>query len=276
MIENYGEYMEELKKISESGDIDSFQEFKEFANKLKRTNYFDFRWPHGESLLHWAAGSGHDSICQYLLDLGSYVNAENIYGCNPIFYASLKEKVSTVKLLLAAGANFESKSVFSGGTPYDPVNQLENSYRSQLSPERQEIRKLIKGYMIVKEESCHQSESFSQLFKSNTRSRDNWELNWRKEKTKYGRQTAQGYWGLPNTEAYQKFREIDQIDKKITYVLENPSKWCRNCFKNEKYDNIKALRCSRCKKVFYCSRECQKADYKRHKQFEIQSANITV
>ena len=275
MIERYGEYMEELKTISESNDTDGLQKFKKISEKLKGTNYFDFRWPHGESILHWAASGGQDSICQYLLDLGSYVNAENIYGCNPIFYASLKEKVSTVKLLLEAGANFESKSVFSGGTPYDPVNQMQNSFGNQLSPERQEIRKLIKSYMIVKEESCRQSDNFSQLFKSNTRSRDYWELNWRKEKTDYGGNTSQGYWGLPNTEAYQKFKEIDRVDKKITYILENPKKWCRNCFKNEKDDDIKALRCSRCKKVYYCSRECQKEDYKRHRRYENQYANIS-
>ena len=79
---------------------------------------------------------------------------------------------------------------------------------------------------------------------------------------------------------------LDEVSKTIsgfenltfdfTYVLENPSKWCRNCFKNEKDDGIKALRCSRCKKVYYCSRECQKEDYKRHKRYEIQFANINV
>mgnify|MGYP001224649065 CR=1 FL=1 len=259
MISNYGDFMEELKEICEKeGTLDNF---KSVAHNLFDTKYYDFRWPHGESLLHWAAGSGNDEICKYLLDLGSYINAENIYGCNPLFYASLKEKFSTVKLLLENGANFESKSVFSGGTPYNPSN-LNLSASNNFSENRMAIMNLIKNYQITKENLCQKSLAFDSFIKANTKKRDLWEFEFRKHESQYGNKTSQGYWGLPNDEVYQKFNEIKNNDLEILFILNNPTKWCYNCCKI----NISALRCSKCKQVYYCSIECQKKDYKNHKK----------
>ena len=65
MIDDYGEHMESLKSICEKNE--SLEEFKIIASKLKGTDYFNFRWPYGESLLHWAASGGSDEICKYLL-----------------------------------------------------------------------------------------------------------------------------------------------------------------------------------------------------------------
>ena len=261
MIDDYGEHMESLKSICEKNE--SLEKFKIVSSKLKGTDYFNFRWPQGESLLHWAASGGSDEICKYLLSLGSYVNAENIYGCNPIFYASTKEKYSIVKLLLKKGANFEAKSVFSGGTPLNPFNKLANEYKSE---ERLKIINLIKKYLIIKERSCNQSIKFKNLIEQNNKERDKWEYDFRKVETKYGNKTSQGYWGLPDVKAYKCFEKIRDNDEKCFYILDNSDKWCRVCCKTNKHDNINALRCSKCKKVYYCSIECQKTDYKVHKK----------
>lgn len=40
---------------------------------------------------------------------------------------------------------------------------------------------------------------------------------------------------------------------------------CGVCGEAEKVSGGELLRCSRCKKVRYCSPECQKRDWKRHK-----------
>eukprot|EP01057_Protomagalhaensia_wolfi_P002468 Protomagalhaensia_wolfi_Nauph_80__2467@NODE_2638_length_1032_cov_17_098691_g2066_i0_p1_GENE_NODE_2638_length_1032_cov_17_098691_g2066_i0NODE_2638_length_1032_cov_17_098691_g2066_i0_p1_ORF_typecomplete_len247_score53_48zfMYND/PF01753_18/1_2e12zfC6H2/PF15801_5/0_21Pesticin/PF16754_5/0_11Meleagrin/PF08189_11/1_1e04Meleagrin/PF08189_11/0_055zfHIT/PF04438_16/4zfMss51/PF13824_6/10_NODE_2638_length_1032_cov_17_098691_g2066_i0236976 len=40
------------------------------------------------------------------------------------------------------------------------------------------------------------------------------------------------------------------------------SKHCQNCFK----ENVKLMKCGKCKKVAYCSVECQKADWMYHKR----------
>ena len=44
-------------------------------------------------------------------------------------------------------------------------------------------------------------------------------------------------------------------------------KICRHCDKIETRDGaIKLMKCQRCKETYYCSRECQVADWKRHKK----------
>ena len=40
---------------------------------------------------------------------------------------------------------------------------------------------------------------------------------------------------------------------------------CRKCGNSNAFDNVKLLACSRCKSAYYCSRECQLADWKQHK-----------
>ncbi|KAK8125801.1 uncharacterized protein PG998_001560 [Apiospora kogelbergensis] len=44
------------------------------------------------------------------------------------------------------------------------------------------------------------------------------------------------------------------------------SEKCRGCGKTRKADGGKLMQCSRCKEVAYCSKECQKADWKKHRQ----------
>ena len=56
-----------------------------------------------------------------------------------------------------------------------------------------------------------------------------------------------------------------------------PIKSCAVCLKgfpNSKMDPFPEKgggKCSRCKKITYCSKECQKADYKRHKKHCVKS-----
>jgi hypothetical protein len=43
-------------------------------------------------------------------------------------------------------------------------------------------------------------------------------------------------------------------------------KICRNCDKHETLNGAKLMKCQRCKAIYYCNRECQVADWKRHKK----------
>lgn len=50
---------------------------------------------------------------------------------------------------------------------------------------------------------------------------------------------------------------------------ESEARECNYCHKKESEKDgkeIKLKRCSRCKKVYYCSKECQKEDWKTHKK----------
>lgn len=58
------------------------------------------------------------------------------------------------------------------------------------------------------------------------------------------------------------------IQKEVESELKNGYKSCRKCNKMEHDVEFQKglMKCSRCKSAFYCSRECQVADWKRHKK----------
>ena len=43
--------------------------------------------------------------------------------------------------------------------------------------------------------------------------------------------------------------------------MEEPTKDCKNCGEKEK----ELLKCSRCKKVYYCGADCQRKNWPSHK-----------
>ncbi|KAK9823562.1 hypothetical protein WJX72_003801 [[Myrmecia] bisecta] len=85
--------------------------------------------------------------------------------------------------------------------------------------------------------------------------------------------SEQGIDLLPNPSS-PMFGMIEQSCRTIT---ESPEDWarkhlqeesrvfCQNCYEGEK-PGEQFARCSQCKTTFYCSRECQKADWRDHKK----------
>ena len=56
-----------------------------------------------------------------------------------------------------------------------------------------------------------------------------------------------------------------QIEKEVgKEKLKEDINLCAFCFKDEY--NTKLLLCSTCNRVYYCSKECQRSDWKEHKQ----------
>ena len=55
--------------------------------------------------LHWAARRGHYELAEYLLKRKSHVNAMDILGRTPLFFALIKGNLKLFKLLLYHKAN---------------------------------------------------------------------------------------------------------------------------------------------------------------------------
>ncbi|RKP52851.1 ankyrin repeat domain-containing protein [Trinickia fusca] len=64
----------------------------------------------GWAPLHYAAANGHDDIAQLLLDRSAYIDAASPNGTTPLMMAARGNHASTIKLLLAAGADASLKN----------------------------------------------------------------------------------------------------------------------------------------------------------------------
>lgn len=262
----YGQRMENLKKLCEEGK--SLDDFLNEANMLPGDDYVHFRWPNHESILHWAASGGCDDVCEHLIGLGSYVNVQNMHGCNPLFYASIKEHFSTVKLLLEFGADYDCKSTFSGGTPFNPSPISIMGQKKEDSETRIKIKKLIQKYISKREAAMSESAKFEELVSTLSAGRDLIERRLLSTPTSHGSKTGIGYWGLPQCDNKAQFKECYEADKIVNFITVNKENWCRLCTKTS---SESLSRCSRCKNVWYCSVDCQKMHWRVHKKTCVKS-----
>lgn len=69
----------------------------------------------------------------------------------------------------------------------------------------------------------------------------------------------------------QERQFLDKIPKEYLASLPDvPAKekikyFCMQCLKPDKVEGVKLFQCSACKQVYYCSRECQRAEWRNHK-----------
>jgi len=82
-----------------------------------------------------------------------------------------------------------------------------------------------------------------------------------------------------------RFKNV-KLSRDLTHSTENlsspsgsnsettPTKKCDNCSKHESDPEKPLKACSKCQSAHYCSRECQKADFKKHKKVCAEKAQI--
>ena len=264
---SYGQHMENLKSLCEKST--SLNEFLVEAIQLPDKLYVHFRWPHHESILHWAASGGCDDVCKYLTESGAYINAQNIHGCNPLFYASSKERLSTVELLLSLGADYNCTSSFSGGTPFNPNPIVLFGKKNEDSETRIKIKEVINENIKSREEGMTNSARLDALVSTSFEGRDMLERKLLSIPTVHGNKASSGYWGLSEHNADSHFDQCIEADNIVSYTTNNKTKWCRECLKlSEETLN----RCAKCKNMWYCSRSCQEKHWVSHRKRCIKSS----
>ena len=90
---------------------DDFEVARTILETFDATAAVHRQFPHGKTLAHYAAASGHLEYLRYLIMQGYDVDATTAVGRTPLFYASAKGHLEVAKLLFEHGADPAAKDI---------------------------------------------------------------------------------------------------------------------------------------------------------------------
>jgi len=267
-------YNEDLFAVVRNGDVEKLKSMYT-ENMLINTS----RGGQGETLLHFAVMSGNPDMIHFLVNHGAYINAVDWRENTPIYYAAThagenqcltKEedrRCSIVTALLSHGANVQQQGGFSGKRPFEQARILgyEKAARLMESWEYRplwlrinesinlitppsDIAKLVETILDL-----HWAKATASWFI--TPSRHNMMQCLKLKPDLLERFDGQ----LSTVEAM--FVENQKLHVVWWELLVERAKCCLLCGKSE------AKRCTGCHNVSYCSVECQRSDWPKHKTF---------
>jgi ankyrin repeat protein len=112
--------IQDFRKLVENNNDGFNNELKEYLNSV---DIYTIIFPHGENLLHFAAGSGNVEMCKYLIyEKNVHPNIYNARGATPLLYACLKNQEEVVKILLSENVDTRIRSGYSGLFPYQSTS----------------------------------------------------------------------------------------------------------------------------------------------------------
>ncbi len=249
----YGED-EELKELLKNADAD-----------------LGFRDSYGNTALHMACANGHLSIVRILLSSSSVntegkkadINAVNEHGNTAIHWICAQPTVNSaheeiVKLLIEAGANINIKNG-KNRTALDEANDKGHSSICQILVQHEArvggINEGEKDDFFDEKEGAKSasmkknSSRFEEVTDEIVEDEDS-------NTTIHGAHEKKGTTTTTTTSDHQEKEEKEQNN-----VIICGNKACG--LREEKGQTFS--RCSRCKKLYYCGRECQRRDWASHK-----------
>jgi hypothetical protein len=251
------ELLNQLKSLAILNDKDAN---KELINLIKDKEIYDFVWPHGETLLFWAALENNVEICKYLIvEKKIHINISNFRGTTAIYYAAMNNSYNALEYLLNNYGHPGIKSNFSNKFPIDiTTNQeckriLEKSTNDIIPFTLDEkIKTGYNKYQIYKYRVYMLFLSnLNYYYLGNKDYSHGIMINSETEeifKTK-------GIRGISDycQEVYDIY--IDSLNKKELPII------CLYC-----HNEVGVHRCMGCKEVFFCNKICQKQGHIIHGQ----------
>jgi hypothetical protein len=230
---------------------------------------------HGESVLHWAAVSNNKDICEYILEdpaaidnLAPWgcVDVSNYRGTTPLHYAALNNSLEAVICLLKHNANPRIRSGFSALFPFEVTS---NKEIKELLIQADNERIPLTGYdtqsYLVKKNFNHYNSYRYRLY-----------MSWLSNLNYYicgDRNIVSGVILIPEAKILYQEHGIVALSKRCRelqndYIerIKMHQKGVRQmkaCLFCDNEENTK--RCSRCKKVYFCHKECQSKTFQLHK-----------
>ena len=229
----------------------------------------------GEHMLFWAVVENNLELLEYLLkNKLIHVNLPNYRSTSALIYACIENNLEAIKILLKYNANPSRRSGYSGYLPketakdpkiIDMLNEYENKYiplkyHSHMIPKPQMMGKLPEK----KENFTHYQVCKYRIYMYHCAMLEYYYIpecyphlrgNLEKEKEILEIYKKNGIVGISNLcdKSLEKFiNSVDSNDKNKNY--------CLSCDSTEKL-----LRCTKCKKAYFCNKECQKKIFKFHK-----------
>ncbi len=249
--------LDELFELVKTNNDESNNKIFQITNEI---DLYEYLWPNGENLLHWACAFNNIQIIEYILvEELLHVNMENFRGTTPLIYACKNDNTEAIKILLSYNANPYIKSGFTGLRPSETVNKEENKLI---------LEEYVNKYIPL--ENLKVKEGFS-LYQSYKYREYMWMLSNLNYFTSKFKHIIQGF--VPHKLASNIYKDggakaLDSTLNSLLYryydIIDNPSTIIENeCLFCENTEETK--RCSKCKQVFFCNKFCQKLAHPIHK-----------
>lgn len=249
---------QDLKDLVEKNDNESNAMIIEY---FKDNDIYDICFPHGENILHFAAGYNNAVICNYLInEKHIIINLTNARGATPLYYAVLSDCCDVVNILLYNGADPRIRSGFSGMFPYQIAKS--NEIATMLGGQEHMVPLDYDNNCVKKEQSS--------LYHTY-------------------RYRLHRYWLTVLTNAFLQKNNIKPIEGVhlinesdellsnggFSDVLENYKHIFVNYMFNLEESNetsclycnaeTNTKKCTKCKSVYFCNKQCQEYAYFFHK-----------
>lgn len=243
----------DFRTLVEEHTLESNLKLKEYLNSV---DVYTIISPHGENLLHFACGAGNVEMCRYLIEEKKvHPNIYNSRGTTPLIYACIKNQYAAVQLLISHNADPRIRSGFSGLFPYQSTSNKEiidilMTHELKVPIDFENGLCLKDGYTLY-QSYYYRKHKFWLTFVVNEMLRlaGKAQVDRLKETPDVSAVIAQGFCKL-----VEKYNEI--YNDYLNSLTNTNANYCLNCFK--KGDSVQLFRCSKCKKILVCGKDCQK------------------
>lgn len=216
---------------------------------------------HGETALHLAVLNGNKELIQNLLNTNFYsVNTCNFRGTSPLYYAALKNNMEICELFLEYGANPNDFSGFSEKYPCDITT--DEKLKKILEDRKNKISVAINSKEVI--QTLYRmrkwgEDTITYMIHKDTPGRVNWP-----EPYILRGDFENGYKNDYKNGMISQLKNEWKIFNKIIDEYHNGNfneKICAFCAIYNKTN----MKCSKCKKVYFCEKKCQLYCHPYHK-----------